>query len=597
MGASGSADSRIWPRPCASSPAEASCRAGGDAPTSIIETSPHKAPASELEFFAEGAERLRSVIEASGAGTFEAGHLLGGQMRFDARGRQLLGIDRASYPRSMQEALALLHPDDVEHTRSAIQKALDPRGDGRYIVEHRTLARPGRPMRWIEARGQVQFDARGKPIRMAGALLDITERKQRELEFVQLAQGLERAEEERAESLRKERLARAEAEEANRQKDEFLAAVSHELRTPLTAILGWLHLLRNNLLTPEKRARAIETIARNAQVQARLIEDLLDVGRIVSGKLTLEFEASDLARVASAAVEGVRPLAEAKGVTLTLELPSRACVVSGDPKRLQQVVWNLLSNAVKFTPASGRVAVSVARRGGEVEVRVADTGIGMAPEFLPQVFERFRQAEGGTTRKMGGLGLGLSIVQHLVVAHGGQVTASSPGLGQGALFVVRLPALAQDEASPQQQDEAPQTSVPGPWLDGMHILLVDDDDDTRECLRALLERAHAHVFEARNAREALECLRELHPDVLVSDIAMSGVDGNTLIRRVRSLSPAAGGSTPAIALTGYARSQDREASMLAGFQRHVAKPVEPEQLLAALRSLRRGDRRRRRELD
>ncbi|MFT3923847.1 MAG: ATP-binding protein [Myxococcales bacterium] len=600
MGSPRSKGPRAWPYPCERLDHAPHCEAASVEYTATGQLRGSSLPVEEKLSRSEG--RLQDMIDASGAGTFEGGPAYDGGLLFDERACQLLGTEQDFFP-SLDEALSVVHVDDLENARRAVAHALDPHGDGRYMLEHRTRERPDQPVRWIEARGQVVFDEHGEPVRLGGALFDITDRKQRELDVMQLAQGLERAEIERAESLHLERAARAEAEEANRQKDEFLAAVSHELRTPLTAILGWLHLLRNNMLTPEKRERAIDTIARNAQVQARLIEDLLDVGRIVSGKLTLEPEPTDMAQVVLAAVESVRPLADAKGLGLEVSVPARdpgrpiACMVSGDPKRLQQVVWNLLSNAVKFTPPSGQVAVSAARQGQQIHIRVSDTGIGMAPEFLPQVFERFRQAEGGTTRKMGGLGLGLSIVQHLVLAHGGVVTASSPGLGKGALFVVRLPVLELAEASQvadAQESALPRQATLGPVLDGMHILLVDDDNDTREYVKALLERAHGHVTEARNASEALECLRELHPDVLVSDIGMSGVDGNSLIRRVRALSPAAGGSTPAIALTAHARSKDREASIMAGFQRHVTKPVEPDQLLSALRSLRRGDRRRRR---
>jgi light-regulated signal transduction histidine kinase (bacteriophytochrome) len=369
--------------------------------------------------------------------------------------------------------------------------------------------------------------------------------------------------------------------------------VSHELRTPLTAILGWLHLLRNDTLPVEKRARALEVIERNARSQAQVIEDLLDVGRIVSGKMAIETEPTDVTTVAAMAVEGVRPLADAKGVRIDASFGPGRCVVAGDPQRLQQIVWNLLSNAVKFTPAGGEIWMAIERIGEQVEIRVRDTGIGIAPEFLPAVFERFRQAEGGTKRKMGGLGLGLSIVRSLVEAHGGYVRAYSEGPSKGSLFVVRIPALSQHWATGEREKDQPPEALStrmAASLDGMHVLVVDDESDTREYLRNLLEHAQARVSEAATAREALEALRETHPDVLVSDIGLVGSDGNALIRRVRNLTVAEGGTTPAVALTAHVRDEDRVRSFVAGFQRYVTKPVEPAELLNVLTSLRRGYR-------
>ncbi|WNG21513.1 ATP-binding protein [Cystobacter fuscus] len=387
--------------------------------------------------------------------------------------------------------------------------------------------------------------------------------------------------------LASEKAARQEAEEANRLKDEFLATVSHELRTPLTAMLGWVQVLRNGNLPPEKRERALETVERNARAQGQLIEDLLDVSRIMSGKLKLDVGPVEVSDVVEQALESVRPAADAKGLRLQTALDSTGHVM-GDAHRLQQVVWNLLSNAVKFTPKGGRVQVFVERRDSAVEITVADTGPGIAPEFLPHVFERFRQAEGPLTRRAGGLGLGLTIVKQLVEMHGGTVAAFSEGVGRGATFTVRLPlsvAMRREATLPPSLQRAyPEISCP-PELTGLRVLVVDDEHDTRELLRTLLEECHAQVSTAASVAEGLERLKQERPDVLISDIGMPGEDGFSLISRVRALPPKEGGRTPAVALTAYARVEDRTRVLLAGFHSHVPKPVEPVELLVVLASL------------
>ncbi len=515
--------------------------------------------------------RLLTLMEASGAGTWEVIRETG-KVRLDARARELLGTTREVYA-SIEALLERVHPDDRGLLRRAIRRALEADADGRYLVELRVNVPEGRPERWVEARGRATYSGSGVPSLFEGTIIDITERM---------------------ELLRRERASRAEAERANRLKDEFLASVSHELRTPLTAILGWLHLLRNNSLPPEKHARALEVIERNARSQAQVIEDLLDVGRIVSGKLGIDAEPTDLARTAAMAVESVRPLADAKGVRIDASFGPGRCTVLGDPHRLQQITWNLLSNAVKFTPKGGQVWIAVERMDDCVEIRVRDTGVGIATEFLPAVFERFRQAEGGTKRKMGGLGLGLSIVRALVEAHGGEVRAYSEGAGKGALFMARIPALPGAEVTLRREPGgrgALAREIEEPSLDGLHVLLVDDESDTREYLRNLLEHAHIRVSEATNARDALEALRKAKPDVLVSDIGLLGGDGNALIRRVRKLPDREGGAIPAVAVTAHVRDEDRLRAYVAGFQRYVTKPLEADDLLDALRSLRRGYRR------
>jgi PAS domain S-box-containing protein len=368
--------------------------------------------------------------------------------------------------------------------------------------------------------------------------------------------------------------------EANRVKDEFLATLSHELRTPLTAVLGWVHLLRSRKLDTLMQQRAIEVIERNAKAQAQLIADILDVSRIVTGKLRLEPRAIDLAAVIDSAVDGVRPAAEAKRITVRAEVDPAVGFLIADPDRIQQVVWNLLSNAIKFTPEEGSVSLSVARRSGQVEIAVADTGMGIPAELLPFVFERFSQGDSSSTRAHGGLGLGLAIVRHIVELHGGTVSARSEGAGKGAHFVVRLPLrVAERSAHPAVAEP------PAPRLDGVSVLVVDDDADTRDLVRMVLSQRGAEVYTAGSTEEAFAILRERQPEILLSDIAMPGEDGYELIRRVRALGPAGGGQVKAAALTAYARTEDRLRALWAGFQTHIPKPVQPNELAAVVASL------------
>jgi PAS domain S-box-containing protein len=381
------------------------------------------------------------------------------------------------------------------------------------------------------------------------------------------------------------------AEEASRLKDEFLATVSHELRTPLTSILGWVHLLRTRQHDPQKVAQAVEVIERNARSQAQLIDDLLDVSRIILGKMRLDVQPLDLGLLIEAAIESVRPAAEAKGVRLQKTLDTGVGAVSGDAARLQQVVWNLLSNAVKFTPKGGRVQVRLERINSHVEITVSDSGIGIRPEFLPHVFERFRQADQTMRRQQGGLGLGLAIVRHLVELHGGEVGVESPGEGQGTTFRVVLPIMIVHQAARGPQRVHPRVSTrSGPLevmqrLDGVRILVVDDEADTRDLLATLLRQYGAQVTTAHSAQAALQAIVQQPSDVLVSDIGMPGEDGYALIRQIRSLPATQGGQTPAVALSAYARPEDRIQALQAGYQTHLAKPVEPAELVAVIASL------------
>ncbi|HWU89359.1 MAG TPA: ATP-binding protein [Kofleriaceae bacterium] len=384
-----------------------------------------------------------------------------------------------------------------------------------------------------------------------------------------------------------ERAARAEVERASLIKDEFLATLSHELRTPLNAVLGWSEMLLLRGAGDAETRRGLETIVRNAHAQAQLIEDLLDMNRIVSGKIRLDVQGVDLASIIEAAIDSVRPSAEARSIRLRKTLDPLAGPVFGDPHRLQQVVWNLLSNAVKFTPRGGKVDVLLRRVSSHVEIAVTDSGIGLSAEFLPYIFERFRQADSSTTRRHGGLGLGLSIVKQLVELHGGGVRAESPGLGQGATFVVSLPlrAIREDEHSEHPTARTWPIQRAEIQLSGVKVLVVDDEPDARELLKSVLAEAGAAVITAGSADEALELVRSARLDVIVSDIGMPERDGYQLMRAVRGLPAAEGGRTPAIALTAFARSEDRTRALLAGYQVHVAKPIEPHELVVTIGSL------------
>ncbi|MBA3513421.1 MAG: response regulator [Pyrinomonadaceae bacterium] len=396
------------------------------------------------------------------------------------------------------------------------------------------------------------------------------------------------AEEERAQLLVREQAARAEAEQANRTKDEFLATLSHELRTPLSAILGWSHLVRTGKLDELQMTRAFETIERNARSQSQLIDDLLDVSRIVTGKLQIELGPVNLPPVIEAAIDAVRPAFEAKDIQFEPVMKSQALLVPGDANRLQQIFWNLFSNAVKFTPHGGRVRVEIERAEPHARVTVSDSGIGIKPDFLPYIFDRFRQADGSTTRVHGGLGLGLAIVKHLVELHQGTVKVDSKGPDQGATFTVSLPlasagAVADLESAAVREREG--NGLPAGFselLDGLRILVVDDELDSRELITAILTRCGSEVRCSESAAEAIQCFRDWKPDLLVSDIGMPKEDGYSLIQKLRKMRSKWARDIPAVALTAYATVEDRARALDAGFQVHVAKPIEPEALVRSI---------------
>jgi PAS domain S-box-containing protein len=465
----------------------------------------------------------------------------------------------------------LIHADDVDET---LQGWLHSVGTGEpYQMECRFRQATG-DYRWHLLRAQARRDVNGAVSMWVGSNTDID--------------ALKRADNERQQLLERERIARGEAERASRIKDEFLATLSHELRTPLNAILGWSQLILQGTMRPENIQRGLEIIERNARAQNELIENLLEMSSIVLGKFRLDVHQLDLAAVAEAAVESILPAVEAKGIHLRKTIDPAAGLVTGDNSRLQQVIWNILSNAVKFTPKGGTIEVVVERVASHLELTVKDSGAGIKQEFLADVFDRFRQADSSLTRSYGGLGLGLAIVKQLVTLHGGNVRAESPGEGKGASFIVSLPL-----APVSNQKMAASLAAPMPFdpdggemtLRGLKVLVIEDEPDARELIKEALTQSEADVFTAASAAEGLEILKNRRPDVLISDIGMPEEDGYQFVRAVRSLPATQGGRTPAIALTACAHSTDRTKTLLAGFQRHLSKPVESHELIATVGSL------------
>jgi len=601
---------------------------------------------------------------------------------------RIFGLAPGEFSQKEEEFFEFIHPEDREVVRAAVLKAIESGSD--YEVEFRYRRKDGAE-RWMLGRGRGFYDDSGKPYRLAGLGLDITERKRAEMASKRLAAIVEssddaiigkdlngvviswnagaerlfgytaeemigteisrlippekpdeepsilaklrrgefidhyetvrvtrdgnridvsltvspifdaegkvigaskiarditqkkRAEQEREELLASEHAARSEAEAANRIKDEFLATLSHELRTPLTAMLGWLSMLRSGRLDDETSKHAIDTVERNAKAQAQLIEDLVDVSRIAGGKLQLEVQPVDLSSLISAAVDIVRPAANARGVLIEISVEPAVGPVAGDPARLQQIIWNLLSNAVKFTARDGYVYVKLRRVESFAELEVHDTGIGIDADFLPWVFERFRQAESAVTRSHRGMGLGLAIVRHLTELHGGTVKAHSDGEGHGATFTIRVP-LADNLAALTTKAEAEISPVASQTLTGLRVLLVEDEPDARELLSMTLRVSGASVYAVESAREALMNLTSFEPDVLLSDIGLPVESGYDLIRQVRAL-PTNLKKIPAIALTAFASDKDRQRALAAGFQVHLAKPVEPQALVEAIEKL------------
>lgn len=466
-----------------------------------------------------------------------------------------------------------VHADDLEKCLHALTSSFEARSS--FRIEHR-LGRADGAWRWVINNGSPLYEGLSDTFSgYVGSCIDITELRQ--------------AQSERDELLKAERAARSEAERLSHMKDEFLATLSHELRTPLNAIMGWSRLLRRVGSESPDYLRGLDTIERNAHVQAQIVGDLLDMSRIISGKVQLDIQALDLVEVITGAIDSVRPSVEAKKLRLQTMFDARGGArIRGDAGRLQQVFWNLLTNAVKFTPAEGKISVVLERVNSHVEITVADSGVGIKTEFLPFVFDRFRQADSTTSRRYGGLGLGLSIVKHLVEQHGGSVRVKSPGEGQGSSFIIALPISviqtdSGDTAGPLTLGESSLDSIELPSLAGVTVLVIDDEEDARILIDRFIVERGGRTLPAANAEEALRVLESEPLDIIVSDIGLPEVDGYAFIRRVRK--QGRNQTTMAIALTAYARPEDRQRALLAGYQMHLVKPVDPRELIAGIASL------------
>ena len=516
----------------------------------------------------ESEAQLRRLADSGLVGIVRAsldGRILGANAAF----LEMIGQNRADVAAG-QIRLDELTPSEWEGADRAARRELEA-GGVFATYEKELLRADGSRARVLMGGARLLADGAG----IIAYVLDISSRRAAEIE--------------RERTYEAEARARSEAERASKLKDEFLATVSHELRTPLNAIVGWSDLLRNDPTGKVDRDRALETIARNARAQSKMIEDILDVSRIVSGHVTLEPKRLDAVAVAAAALDAVSPLARAKNVTAELLAPCQRAHVVADPDRLQQVMTNLLTNAVKFTPVGGRVDVLVTAQGQTVSIRFSDTGQGISEDLLPNVFERFRQADSSSTRRHSGLGLGLSIARHIVELHGGTISAESAGLGLGATFCVELPLSADSPDAAGGSPTATSRTTPAlggaaPLL-GLRVLLVDDTEDSLEVLSAVLGALGCAVVPVRSCREALDAMSDAVPDVLITDLAMPDDDGFTLVRLVRERSVADGGAIPVVAVSAYAREEDRDRALSAGFQAHLAKPVNVSRLLQALAHL------------
>jgi PAS domain S-box-containing protein len=467
---------------------------------------------------------------------------------------RILGLDGAETQGLIRDpSFTRIHPDDHPRVMKAIDEAVAARAE--YSVEYRIIRQDGE-VRWLQDRGRIVLDDGGTPRYATGAVMDVTARR--------LLEDHERAlSQERAQLIR-------DLEQASRVKDEFLAMLSHELRTPLNAVLGWTRMLRRGTIPPERTDSILDTIERNAAAQMQIIEELLDLSSMAAGNLRLNIAPVDLRDLIGGAVETVRPAADAKSIGLCLSIDYHLGDLAGDAARLRQVLWNLLANAVKFTPAGGRIEVTAKDGPTDLEIAVKDSGPGIDPAFLPHIFEPFRRGESLTTRTVGGLGLGLAIVRHLVEAHGGTVTADNAA-GGGSIFLVRLPT-----ARPMRHEQPTQLT-----LRGRRVLAVDDDTSTQDLVATMLLMYGVSVRTAGRASDAIQILSEWRPDVLLTDIAMPGEDGYALIRRVRAL-PSSIGEIPAVALTAYTDPQSVQDAFAAGFDAHLGKPLEPHVLADAL---------------
>ncbi|MDI1434967.1 hybrid sensor histidine kinase/response regulator [Polyangium sorediatum] len=518
---------------------------------------------------AESTDRLRMALDGAQAGWWEY-DVASDLYTWSEVQYEMFGFDPKNRTVHLADWVRGVHPDDLARANAYMDQRMAQRIPD-FSHEFR-FAHPKRGERWIHTLGRITYDEAGKALRIVGICRDVTKEKQVEIE--------------RAFLLESERTARAEAERASRMKDEFLATLSHELRTPLNAILGWAQLVQRPGIRPEQLAKGLAVIERNTHLQAQLINDLLDVSRIVAGKIHVELEPTQLAPVVEAAIEACRASAEAKGVTLRGPRNPTRVAVRGDPARLQQVVWNLVSNAIKFTPKGGQVEVMLAQAGKGAVITVRDTGEGITPEFLPFLFERFRQADSSMARRHGGLGLGLSIVKRLVELHGGVVRAESEGQGRGATFTVELPCeVGERLRMPSRLPPSVPANDPR-LLHGVAILVVDDEADSRELVKRVLEEHEAVVCTAASAAEALDVSASRAIDLIVSDIGMPDMDGYALLRELQARHNGHGKAIIAVAVTAFARPEDRERALAAGYRAHLAKPFEPSELISLLAGLR-----------
>jgi len=520
-------------------------------------------------------QRFERAEEAAGGFVYEWDQAASEGACSDGVRRLLCYTADEAVPHSAQWR-GLIHPDDVARFEEEIERAVAQCTS--YALEYRVRHSEGHYVD-IWERGRAAFGAPGKAL-LTGSIVDFTARRLAETQVAHL--------------LAEEQSARAIAETASRLKDEFLATVSHELRTPLHAISGWAHVLARAELTREDQVRAVEAILRNAKAQNRIIEDILDVSRIITGKLKLDLQPVDLVSVVESALDTVRPTAAAKKIRVETTMERGRLPVLGDAARLQQAAWNLLINALKFTPAAGVVTIGLRESGGSAQLTVTDTGMGIAPEFLPHVFERFRQADGSITRRHGGLGLGLAIVRHIVEMHGGAVHAESSGEGRGSTFVLTIPVASGAHLEPAivpwrgpSEDDQPVASS---RLDDIRVLVVDDEPDVLELVAKVLADAGAHVSTSSSAQGALELMAHCAFDLLILDIAMPDTDGYALMREIRSREAGRGDRAPAIALTACAHAEERARAFAAGFQCHLAKPIEPPALVSAVATLSRRGR-------
>jgi PAS domain S-box-containing protein len=496
-------------------------------------------------------ERLRFALDAAAMGTWHL-DLATRTVTWSGNLERIHGYDPGAFDNSFESYERIVHPDDRERVLTSIHWAIE--GGKPYDIEYRVVGGDGR-VRWVESKGRVEYED-GRAARMTGVCMAVTRRK--EAEFARLA----------------------DAHEANQLKDQFLATLSHELRTPLNAIIGWIQVLEHDLSSPERVRHAMDVIRRNAKLQAQLIEDILDVSRIITGKLTIETQPLNVSALIETALSAVAPSAALKQIEVTREVPDNLPTIEGDQRRLQQVLGNVVSNAIKFTPEQGTVNVRCGVSGNAVTIEVCDSGAGIAPELLPYIFDRFRQGDSGSTRRHGGLGLGLAIARHLIECHGGEIRASSDGAGRGTTFHIRLPVAAS--AMPIERTRASsETTVD---LSGLHVLVVDDLEDSRELLVRLLHQCGAAVLQCSSAHTAVAAIASAQFDLLVADIAMPDLDGYDLIERVRRLDNGHG-RVPAVAVTAYARREDRDAALAAGYNGYCSKPLDVVEFMRVIGAL------------